>query len=500
MREEMERTMGLKEAIMIGIGGTVGPGIFILTGAALGIAGPGAILSHLMVVMLTIITALNYCELSTAIPMQGGGYTFTKRALGGIWSFMVGFFMFLANVVYSAFSALGFSTLISDFLRSIGIQTTNFQIILIGMVTVCLFTYINLRGGEETGKTQTLLSVSLMILLSLVLLSGILPLFNGGFYPIEDLTPYGIGSVLTTSVMIYVMYFGFEVISTASGEIKNPERTIPKSILIAVFISSFLYMFSTIVVLINVPYAYLHEMVERGETINAIAIVAIRTMGGLGFLIVSFCGFLATLTSLNAAIIASARICYALSRDGYFPDKLSYLDKETSSPRNAVILSGILSLMFTATGIAYFVVSVTDFLLLLALALINYSVIGLRKKRPFLKRPFRTPFYPILPILATFTNIVLLPVTALLHFDAFIIGSVVIVLGVLFYAYKMVGFERIKMQIGGMDIGMGFILLVMGLYLISNAILSPLINLVMAASLILIGLLTLIIGLIHVVY
>ena len=236
------------------------------------------------------------------------------------------------------------------------------------------------------------------------------------------------------------------------------------------------------------------------ETINAIAIVAIRTMGGLGFLIISFCGFLATLTSLNAAIIASARICYALSRDGYFPDKLSYLDKETSSPRNAVILSGILSLMFTATGIAYFVVSVTDFLLLLALALINYSVIGLRKKRPFLKRPFRTPFYPILPILATFTNIVLLPVTALLHFDAFIIGSVVIALGVLFYAYKMVGFERIKMQIGGMDIGMGFILLVMGLYLISNAILSPLINLVMAASLILMGLLTLIIGLIHVVY
>ncbi|MHA1859668.1 MAG: APC family permease [Candidatus Asgardarchaeia archaeon] len=496
----MERTMGLKEAVMIGIGGTVGPGIFILTGAALGIAGPGAILSHLIVIMLTILTALNYCELSTAIPMQGGGYTFTKRALGGIWSFMVGFFMFLANVVYSAFSALGFSTLLSDFLTNFAIQMTGIQTVIIGMVAVCIFTYINLRGGEETGKTQTLLSVSLMALLSLVLFSGILPLFNEGSYSIREFTPYGIDSILTTSVMIYVMYFGFEVISTASGEIKNPDKTIPKSILIAVFISSFLYMFSTVVALINVPYTYLHEMIKRGETVNAIAEVAVRTMGDFGFLIISFCGFLATLTSLNAAIIASARICYALSRDGYFPDRLSYLDKETNSPRNAVILSGIIALMFTATGIAYFVVSVTDFLLLLALALINYSVIGLRRKRPYLKRPFKTPFYPILPIIATFTNIALLPVTALLHFDAFIIGSVVIVLGVLFYAYNMVGFERIKMQIGGMDIGMGSILLVMGLYLISNTILSPIVNLVMAVSLILIGILTLMVGLIHILY
>jgi len=172
--------------------------------------------------------------------------------------------MFLANVVYSAFSALGFSTLLSDFLANMGIRMTGIQTVTIGMITVCIFTYINLRGGEETGKTQTFLSVSLMALLSLVLFSGILPLFNGGAYPIREFIPYGIDSILTTSVMIYVMYFGFEVISTASGEIKNPDKTIPKSILIAVFMSSFLYMFSTVVVLINVPYTYLHEMINRG--------------------------------------------------------------------------------------------------------------------------------------------------------------------------------------------------------------------------------------------
>jgi len=188
---------------------------------------------------------------------------------------------------------------------------------------------------------------------------------------------------------------------------------------------------------------------ELAESPVPLTLVAREVMGVAGGLIMNAAAIVATLSSLSAAMLGGARIAYALSRDGYFPKAISKLDKKYKSPYMAIILSSILVMLFSGSGVVKFVGYASDFGLLAGLTLVNYSVVWMRRKMPRLNRPFRVPLYPIMPILGSVSSMIMIP---MLHKDVLVLGTLLGLVGILAYHLVMVGLQRIRVAVGGMNL------------------------------------------------
>jgi amino acid transporter len=436
-----ERKMGLFTATMIGIGGTIGAGVFVLIGNAAGMAGPGVIFSFVLGAIITAFTALNYSELAASMPVAGGGYTFTKYSIGKFPAFITGWFMWFGNMFYSSLCAVGFAYALDYFIPNIHVPT-------VAILVILTFAAINLRGTKETGTAQNVLTITLITMLVVFIAAGFTNSFELDAF--ENWTPNGILPIFTTVGYIYVCYIGFEIISTASGEIKNPERNIPISIILAFTISAAIYCLMTLVAVGHVNWYSL------GESPVPLTVVASKTMGAVGGIVMSATAILATLTSLNAAMIASARITYALGRDGYLPRSLTKVHKRFNTPYVAVILSSVLITMFAVSGYVDFLSYASDFGYIIGLTLINYSVVWARKKNPYVNRPFKVPFYPYIPIIGALTSFIVLPT---LNAEAIGLGLLWAVFGLMIYYLIMLGRIRLRIAFGGITTGTGFITL-----------------------------------------
>lgn len=446
-KEKLKRTLGLLEAVMLGLGGTIGSGIFVLLGHAAGIAGPAVTISFIIGFLITLFTGLSYSELASSLPIAGGGYSFAREAIKGIGSFVTGWFMWFGNMVYCALSAIGFSYVVQQF---IPIPTS-----LVAIPILAVFSALNLISSEETGRAQTILTLFLILLLSLFVIIG-----YGSVKPenLSPLMPKGAISVLYAAGYVYVCYIGFEIISTASEEIKDPGKNIPRAILLSMGISAILFVLISLVSVGVVHYTKLEEMASPIVDIGSLL------LGYKGTILFSIAAMVATLTTLNASMVASGRVAYALSRDKYLPDSLSKIHTKYNTPYISILVSTAIICLFAATEIADLVAYLSDFGYLVGLTLINLSVIFLRRKRKKLKRPFKVPLYPLVPILGALTSVILLPT---LSSQAIVVGVSWLLFGLLVYHLIMVGGKRIKVALGGMNLLMGvvfFIVLALSFY------------------------------------
>lgn len=451
----LERKMGLMTATMIGIGGTIGAGVFVLIGNAAGMAGPGVVFSFVLAAIITALTALNYSELSASMPVAGGGYTFTKYSIGKFPAFITGWFMWFGNIFYSSLCAVGFAHALDYFIPNINVP-------LVAILVVLAFTVINLRGTKETGTAQNILTITLITMLAVFIVGGFIHGFESNAF--ENWAPKGILPIFTTIGYIYVCFIGFEIIATVSGEIKEPGRNIHRSIILAFTISAAIYCLITLFAVGVVPWNYL------GESSMPLTLVAKKTMGTIGGIIMSATAILATLTSLNAAMIASARITYALGRDGYLSKAVTKVHKRFGTPYIAVILSSVLITIFAVSGYVDLFSYASSFGYIIGLTLINYSVIWARKKNPHVDRPFKVPLYPYIPILGALTSFVVLPT---LHLDAIGLGLLWAVLGLMIYYLIMLGHIRLRIALGGITTGTGFIILTWCFLMILGFIPAP---------------------------
>jgi APA family basic amino acid/polyamine antiporter len=304
----LKRKIGLLTATMIGIGGTIGAGAFVLIGNAAGMAGPGVVFSFVLGAIITAFTALNYAELAASIPVAGGGYTFTKHSVGKFPAFVTGWFMWFGNMFYSSLCAVGFAEATKYFIPNISTPA-------VAVLVVLLFAIMNLRGTKETGTVQNSLTIALIALLVLFIVSGFVRGFESDAF--ENWTPKGVLPVFTTVGYIYVCFIGFEIISTASEEIKEPEKNLPRSIILAFIVSTVIYCLISLVAVGTVSWNIL------AESSVPLTVAANKTMGVVGGSVMSAAAILATLTSLNASMMASARVTYAMARDRYLPRALT---------------------------------------------------------------------------------------------------------------------------------------------------------------------------------
>ncbi len=417
-RIEFKRNIGLFMAIMIGIGAMMGPGIFALPGELAHMVGPLGILVYLAMGLFTVFTALNYSELGAAIPIAGGGYSFTSRTLPRPVAFFTGWFFWIGNTLACALYAIIFALTVRAYFWPSG------SLALITLVTTIVFTAINFRGMSEALKI-----ITVMNLIELAILIGVASL---GVPHIEapnltPLAPMGWSGFVPGMALIYISYVGFDLITVASEEIINPGKTIPRAILITLFVGIFIYVFVVWVMMGTVPYT------ELAESDVPFIFTAERLFGPWGRWAGIVATIMASLSAFSVTLGASARVLYALGRDGHFPRFFARLHTVHRTPHIALIICGVVVFAFSAAGVVRFAASVSDFGFLMGIGIVNYAVVSLHKRMPNLRRPFRVMLFPVVPIVGVISCWAFVPA---LETRSFVLGGLLTLAGGAIYLMR----------------------------------------------------------------
>jgi len=413
-----KRNMGLFMAVMIGIGATMGPGIFALPGELAHMVGPAGVLVYLAMGFMTVFTALNYSELSAAIPLAGGGYSFVSRTMSSPVAFFTGWFFWIGNTLACAMYALIFALTIRTYFLP------DASIALITFATTVVFTAVNFAGMKEA-----ILIITVMNLIELAVLVGIASLGLADFEPanLVPLAPMGWQPFIPAMALIYISYVGFELISNAAEEIIEPAKNIPRSILITLAVSTLIYVF-----VVGVMMGTVHHTDLASSEIPFIY-TADRLFGPWGRWAGVTATIMASLSAFSVTLGASARILYALGRDGHVPSLFSRLHRRFRTPHLSLFICALVVVVFSSTGIVKFVASVSDFGYLMGLGIINYAVIPLHRKMPNLRRPFRTWAFPLVPILGVITTWLFVPA---LEARSFLLGGILTLVGSAIYLIR----------------------------------------------------------------
>ena len=406
-----KRNIGLFLAVMIGIGAMMGPGVFALPGELAHMVGPLGIVVYLAMGLVTVFTALNYSELGAAIPLAGGGYSFASRTLPKPMAFLTGWFFWIGNTTGCAMYAVIFGLTVRTYFWP------GASVAWLALAVTVVFAAINLRGMSEAIKIITIMNLVELAILLGVAAFGLVDVQTINLVPIA---PHGLGGFIPGMALIYVSYVGFELITVASEEIIDPGRNIPRAILITLFLGIAIYLFVVFVMMGTVPYE------ELAASDVPFIYMADHLLGAWGRWLGIIATIMASLSAFSVTLGASARVIYALSRDGHIPRFLSRLHPRFRTPHMALLLCSLVVVAFAWSGIVKFVASMSDFGFLLGLGIVNFAVLSLHTRMPALRRPFNGGFFPWVPLLGILSCWAFVP---FLELRTIIMGFALILLG-----------------------------------------------------------------------
>lgn len=402
-KRTLKRQLNLFQVIMLGTAGTIASEIFVLSGHAAGIAGPAAVLAIVIGGLLSYSIALNYSELATIYPETGGALTYVREAWGkGLLSFLVGSMDSISSTFYCALSAVGFSYSLNVFFPQVPIWLSAISIIL-------FFVVLNILGVTKVGNFQMLLGVMLLAIFSVYIIAGFIRpggfqlttfLHEGSLFPFKGFSN-NFAALMKTIALVYAAYVGFEVIADDAEEIQKPNRNIPIAILVSLSVITLVYSLTMLVTLGVVPW----QQLAGSETALTDAISIFLPKGGV--VLMAIAGLVATLTSVNTSLLSATRESFTLSRDGMWPRSLSKLNRYRA-PYQAILFIGIVSIAISLFGVVDFLSFITSAGYLFVLFWSNLAMIRLRRMNPKQVRPFKAPFFPFTPLLASVTCLIVI--------------------------------------------------------------------------------------------
>ncbi|MFT5432808.1 MAG: amino acid transporter/nucleotide-binding universal stress UspA family protein [Myxococcota bacterium] len=406
---------------MIGVGAMIGAGIFVLTGIAAGVSGPASILAFALNGAVTLLTAFAYAELAAAIPEAGGGYAFVRRAFPGVVGFTAGWLLWFAYTVACSLYALGFAGYFWEFFIRYAPGLSEFAFALVSehgailgitLLVAVLFVRLNARGSEVTGQAENFLTVSKLVVLGVFIIYGFRAVLEAPDQAARSFSPFfpqGFGGVIVAMGLTFIAFEGYDLIATVAEEIKEPEKNIPKAIFISLAITVVMYLLILFVALAAAPgpdgQPSWQSLGDYGET--AIVRAAEGFMPSFGVALIVFGGLLSTMSALNATVMASSRVAFSMGRDRLLPDAMAKIHPERRTPHIAIVVTGVILLAMALTLPIEAVGSAASLIFLLTFAMVNLSVIVLRRKAPELNRRYKVPFYPVVPILGIVLNLFL---------------------------------------------------------------------------------------------
>ena len=393
---------------MVGMGAMIGAGIFVLTGLAADIAGPAALLVFALNGVVTAFTGVSYAELASAIPKSGGGYVFVREVFSGPTSFLMGWMLAFAYMIAGALYALGFSSNFVEFVHLYwaGLPTGPVWHIVYALVVVSLFALLNAVSTEASGGAETVVTIIKIIILLVFAGFGAFAVEGGN---LEPFFPGDRASVSLVQAMglTFIAFEGYDLIATVTEEVENPRENIPKAIFISLVATVAIYLVVVWVAIGTLGADKLGRAGETGIAEAATSFMPTIPLLGKGAALIVFGAVFSTVSALNAVVIASSRVVFAMGRENQLPNPLGQISATFGTPLAAVVASAAVMLVSVLLLPIEQVGRVSSLFFLVSFVVVNWSVIRLRRQRPNMTRPFEMPLYPYIPLLGIALNLVL---------------------------------------------------------------------------------------------
>ncbi|PWG03136.1 amino acid permease [Sphingosinicella humi] len=422
-KKSLHRSLGPVQLTLLGVGAIIGTGIFVLTASAAQYAGPGMMVSFIIAGFVCAVAALCYSELSSMVPVSGSAYTYTYAVMGELLAWMVGWALILEYAVAASAVSVGWSGYFVGLLdSSLGIVIpSDFAngpdaggiVNIPALVIALLVTWLLLIGTRESAAVNAVLvAIKVVALTAFIALS--FPMLDGAKF--DPFMPTGVGGVLTGAAVIFFAYVGFDAVSTAAEETKNPQRNVPIGLIGSLGICTIFYLLvaaGAIGAYGAQPVQSLSgeflisgspELAERckaiiasgaGEPLACSNEALAHVLRAIGFEwfgnLIGLAAFLALPSVILIMLFGQTRIFFVMSRDGLLPEKLSAVHPKWKTPYIVTMITGV----FVAIAAAFFPVGrlaeVSNSGTLFAFFMVSIAVLMLRKIDPARHRPFRTP-------------------------------------------------------------------------------------------------------------
>ncbi|MFJ9058667.1 amino acid permease [Streptomyces sp. NPDC102409] len=397
----LRRSMGLFQLVCFGVGAIVGTGIFVGLSDSVAEAGPAVVVSFALAAVTCIFTAFSFAELGGAIPVSGSSYSFAYATLGERVAFLVGWCLLLEYGVSVSAVAVGWSQYVNELLDSlIGWSLPEALssgpgdggvINLPAVVVVMMAATLLVRGiRESAGATAAMAVLKIGILVAFCAIA--FTAFEDGH--LSPFAPQGMAGVTAGASVAFFSYIGFDAITTAGEEVRNPRRNIPIAIMVCIGVVTLLYC----AVALGAIGALGADAV--GDKPAALSLVVDQvTESSVGGGIVAFGAVVAIASVVLAVMYGQTRILMSMSRDGLIPRVFERVSPKTRTPVANTWIVAVVFAVPAAFSSLDVVVNLTTIGTLATMAVVNIAVITLRRRNPELKRSFRVPLYPLSPIL-----------------------------------------------------------------------------------------------------
>jgi APA family basic amino acid/polyamine antiporter len=398
----LKRALGPIDLVMLGIGGIIGTGIFVLTGvAAVDHAGPAVVASFAVAALACGLAGVCYAEFSTLIPIAGSAYSYSYATLGEIVAWVIGWDLILEYAVAASAVASGWSGYFRVFLHTLGIDLPHAiayapgtaeggLVNLPALLVILAVSTLLVIGIRESARTNAVIVALKLAVILYVIVAGFSHVNPANWHPFA---PYGWHGVMAGGAIVFFAYIGFDCVTTAAEESRNPERDMPIGILGSLVICTVLYLAVSAVVTGMVPLAQIDRTAPLASAFHDV---------GLGFAagLISVGAIMGLTSVLLVLLLGQSRIFLAMSRDGLMPKAFGRIHPRFRTPHVSTILVGVIVSVLSGLTPLTVLVELVSIGTLFAFVLVSAGVLVLRRIQPDLRRPFRCPWVPVVPLLA----------------------------------------------------------------------------------------------------
>jgi len=399
---ELDRSIGLFQLSMIGIGATIGTGIFFVLSQAVPVAGPAVVWSFVIAGVVAGLTAVCYAELASAVPVSGSSYSYAYATLGEIVAMGVAACLLLEYGVSAAAVAVGWSEYVNQLLGNLfGARIPDVLsqspeggglFNLPAVVLVLLVALLLIRGASESAKVN---ATMVMIKLGVLVMFIVIGLFGWNSDNLAQFAPFGLAGVTSAAGIIFFSYIGLDAVSTAGEEVHNPRRTLPLAILIALVTVTVLYVAVALVAVAAQPAAEF-----EGQEAGLAAILEDITGASWPGSVLAAGAIISIFSVTLVVIYGQTRILFAMGRDGMLPELFHKVNPRTLTPVNSTIIVAVVVALLAGLLPIEFLAEMTSIGTLVAFLVVSIGVIVLRRTAPDLPRGFKVPGYPVVPVLS----------------------------------------------------------------------------------------------------
>lgn len=441
-RPTLSRDLSLFSATMIGVGAMIGAGIFVLTGIAAGVAGPALLLTFLLNGIVAFFTASAYAELGGVIPEAGGGYLWVKTALPQPMGFLSGWMSWMAHSVACSLYAVGFGAYFAEVLNEVGINIIIDVLILkkiFAVILVSIFTYINYKGVKETGRAGNIVTVLKIMILFFFVGLGLAFIIGkpSQLSHFKPFIPKGFMGVFMAMGLTYIAFEGYEIIAQSGEEIINPVKNIPRAIFYSLLIVVPIYILVGFVAIGSVNPGNMTAWDFLALKKEIALIESAKNISVIGGIIIMIGGLISTISALNATIYSSSRVSFAMGRDYNLPEFFSKIHPKFKTPYGALFASYIVICLMAVLLPIEDIASSADIMFLFLFVLVNVSLIHLRNNRKELFKGYKSPLFPLFPVIGIVTQSLLIILMFIYSPKAFFVSLLWIGGGIaIYYSYS----------------------------------------------------------------